>query len=338
MLARAVSLLLIQMMDQINPAAWQWLVRNVVVIETKRLAKTPQYRVLVLSHLHTPAGWVCTPQSIGNLIGRVAIPATIAACIKSRTVSRTCTDTPCSQKCTQPHVGARRGDCSRAGEQCTIAYVSHDASTARAMPPGWRTPRSQYREMTRAGWPRLQPDARCRGRTASAPDARLRISIGRLGHPAGRDGRGRDCAHSRNRGSPGDRLYRHSASRKTEWMGCRRRGSCSLPGAFHYICVITRDRGFAASPQQPFLSQTVQSVRHYGCMCAIPAAGLWPRRPKNRALDRTVTLMSRGGLRTPAQAACCCEPHKRSTALRMSLGSAGFCSNGTWVQSARGTL
>jgi hypothetical protein len=65
MLARAVSLLLIQVMNQINPAARQRLVRDVVVMEMERLAKTPQYRVLVLSHSHNPACWVHTAQSIG---------------------------------------------------------------------------------------------------------------------------------------------------------------------------------------------------------------------------------------------------------------------------------
>jgi len=67
MLVRAASLLLIEMMNQIHPAARQWLVRDVVGIEMKRLAKTPQYRVLVLSHSHNPTCWVCTPQSIGSV-------------------------------------------------------------------------------------------------------------------------------------------------------------------------------------------------------------------------------------------------------------------------------
>lgn len=87
---RAPSLLCVQVMDQIHPAARQLLVRNAVAVYVKCLAEALQNRVLNLPHRTAPlslprAGLLRILSGLG-----VAIPATVAASGGTRSTGATC--------------------------------------------------------------------------------------------------------------------------------------------------------------------------------------------------------------------------------------------------------
>ena len=61
----APSLLLVQVMNQINPTRWQRFVRNVIILRAQHFADALQYRFLPLQHrpLHSEPDFYC----VGNV-------------------------------------------------------------------------------------------------------------------------------------------------------------------------------------------------------------------------------------------------------------------------------